>query len=211
MSDDRGAVVAYDFDVAGGCKESKEVIIKAWMGFGEEYDHTEEEEVYGILWDSPMKGCPSLIESGSDPSEEIYVLVLEKLGPSLEDLCRLMSRSTNNVRLGFDEKMTLALATQMVRGFFPCSQVLMFYFLDKLDRYAGLHTRKVIHNGAIPGNICLASCLSNTSDSSILYIRLSQTMTITNSIVMKNFQGAIILGVHSVVRSVSFFPHHNTY
>ena len=48
--------------------------------------------------------------------------------------------------------------------------VLIFYFLDKLDRYAGLHTRKIIHNGAIPGNICVASCPSNTSDSSTLYL-----------------------------------------
>ena len=59
-----------------------------------------------------MKGCPSLIESVIDPCRNIYALVLEKSGPSLEELCNLMSP------VRFDEKMTLALAIQMVRVFF---------------------------------------------------------------------------------------------
>ena len=61
---------------------------------------------------SHWKGNPS------DPSQNLYGLVLEKLGPSLEDLCNLMSP---NVR--FDEKMTLTVAIQMVRDFFLVSVV----------------------------------------------------------------------------------------
>ena len=78
-------------------------------------EYRTESEVYSILSASPMKGCPSLIEStmDSDRGRSIYGLVLEKLGPSLEHLCQLMSP---NVR--FDEKMILALAIQMVREFF---------------------------------------------------------------------------------------------
>ena len=101
--------MAYDFGVVGGCKESREVIVKAWTREDEEY--RTERTAYEILSASPMKGCPSLIESTTDycPTP-IYALVLEKLGPSLEDLCNVMSP---NVR--FDEKMTLAVAIQMVR------------------------------------------------------------------------------------------------
>ena len=79
--------MAYDFGVTGGCKESREVIIKAWL-INDKY-YRRERTVYHIAalyTASPVKGCPSLIKSGSDPSEEIYVLVVEKLGPSLEDL-----------------------------------------------------------------------------------------------------------------------------
>jgi serine/threonine protein kinase len=118
-----------------------------------------------------MKGCPSLIESNTDPSRKIYVLVLQKLGPSLEELCRLMSESSPNVR--FDEKMTMALAIQMVRGFFLVHKLyLLLISFDKLDRYADLHARKIIHNGAKPGNICATSLPSDTSESenSTLYL-----------------------------------------
>ena len=101
--------MAYDFGVAGGCNESRQVIIKAWMNeFYEDYET--EKKVYDILSASPMKGCPSLIESTMDPNRSIYALVLEKLGPSLEDLCNLMSPNVQ-----FDEQMSLALAIQMVR------------------------------------------------------------------------------------------------
>ena len=101
--------MAYDFGFIGGCEESREVIIKVCLD--EEYET--ERKVYNTLSVLSMKGCPSLIESTMDSSLSIFALVLEKLGPSLEDLCKLMSP---NVR--FDEKMILALAIQMVREFF---------------------------------------------------------------------------------------------
>ena len=87
--------------------------------FGGTYDdqsrYDTERKAYSILSTWPMKGCPSLIESVIDPRRNIYALVLEKSGPSLEELCNLMSP------VRFDEKMTLALAIQMVRVFFfPC-------------------------------------------------------------------------------------------
>jgi len=53
-----------------------------------------------------------------------------------------------NVR--FDEQMSLALAIQM------------------LDRYADLHARKIIHNGAKPGNICVTA--KNKADAPTLYL-----------------------------------------
>lgn len=105
--------MAHDFGVAGGCQEPREVVIKAWIGNYHEDYHTEN-KVYSILSASPMKGCPSLIESNHELKGRIFALVLEKLGPSLEDLYNLMSP---NVR--FDEKMSLALAIQMVPHF-PC-------------------------------------------------------------------------------------------
>ena len=113
--------MAYDFGVIGGCKESREVIIKAWMdGICEEYET--ERKAYSILSTSPaMKGYPSLIESTTNLGENISALVLEKLGPSLEDLCKLMSP---NVR--FDEKMTLAVAIQMVRHFFLVQKLRLY-------------------------------------------------------------------------------------
>jgi hypothetical protein len=88
------------------------VVIKAWIGYQEDYET--ENEVYSILSARPMKGCPSLIESNFEPMKAIFALVLEKLGPSLEDLCNIMPPG-----MRFDEKMTLALAIQMVRDF-PC-------------------------------------------------------------------------------------------
>jgi hypothetical protein len=114
--------VAYDFGVIGGCKESREVIIKAWtypLRLDEEC--TTEKATYEKLSSSPMKGCPSLIESNScftTGGIKVFALVIEKLGPSLEELWNLMSPNAR-----FDEKMTLALAIQMVRHYFfsPCS------------------------------------------------------------------------------------------
>ena len=101
--------VAYDFGGMGGCKESREVIIKAWTCFDDE-EYRTESSAYSILTALPMKGCPSFIESHKDPTREVvFAMVLEKLGPSLEELCNLMSP------VRFNEKMTLALAIQMVR------------------------------------------------------------------------------------------------
>ena len=121
--------MAYDFGFAGGCKESREVIIKAWTKFYKE-EYETERKAYNILSASPMKGCPSLIESNIDPSRNIYALVLKKLGPTLEDLRRVMSPNRR-----FDEKMTLALAIQMVRGSFfflvhKLYLLLISYFFD---------------------------------------------------------------------------------
>ena len=166
--------MAYDFGVTGGCKQSREVIIKAWMRESE--DREIEIRAYRILSAPPMKGFPSVIENreedsienredsnekkensignkedsnenredsnedrensienkensienkensienGEDSIEDkedsdnrLYALVLEKLGPSLEDLYQLLPGKKR-----FDEKMTLAFAIQMVRDF----------------------------------------------------------------------------------------------
>ena len=118
--DYRTVVRAYDFGVASGCEKSREVIIKAWRNNSDE-DYETERDAYKILSASPMKGCPSLIESITDLYRNMYALVLEKLGPSLEELYNLMS--IDNQR--FDEKMSLALAIQMVRD-------ISFSFLDHI-------------------------------------------------------------------------------
>ena len=112
--------MAYDFGVTGGCKESREVVIKTWAHMMDA-EYQTEKWAYEILSASPMKGCPSLIESNTDPSRNINALVLEKLGPSLEVLCNLMSR--------FDEKMTLALAIQMVRENFLVHKLYLLLIL----------------------------------------------------------------------------------
>ena len=162
--------MAYDFSFAGECKKSREVIIKAWTkNYNEAYET--ERKAYNILSTSPMKGCPSFFEGNFDPSRKIHVLVLEKLGPTLEDVRSLMSPNKR-----FDEKMTLALAIQMVCGFFfsllfiSCTYYSYPTFSIKLDRYADLHDRKIIHNGARPANICVTSHPSNTSDTTTLYL-----------------------------------------
>lgn len=155
--------MAHDFGVPGGCKESKRVIIKAWVNSDDE-DYETEKRVYETLSVQPMKGCPSLIECNTDPNTKLHILVLQKLGPSLEDLILLMS-------VPFDEKMTLALAIQMVSYFFPPhSQNYTTYhsYHYKLDRYADLHERKIIHNGVKPGNICIAP--TDATDPSTLYL-----------------------------------------
>ena len=110
IPDYRGVFIAYDFGVTGGCKKSREVIIKAWKGDSE--DREIESRTYKILSASPMKGVPSLIENRVDSDRWLYALVLEKLGPSLEDLYQLMPGKKR-----FDEKMILAIAIQMVRDF----------------------------------------------------------------------------------------------
>ena len=75
------------------------MFIRFWRdGYYDQYDT--ERKAYSILSAWPMKGCPSLIESVIDPRRNIYALVLEKSGPSLEELCNLMSP------VRFDEKMT---------------------------------------------------------------------------------------------------------
>ena len=130
--------MAYDFGVIGGCKESREVIIKAWMNDSDE-DYETEKEVYSILSSSPMKGCPSLIESTMNSHPTIHALVLEKLGPSLEDLCNLKSPQVR-----FDEKMSLALAIQMVRDFFSpfftsCTYFISFYLASSTSLTATLN------------------------------------------------------------------------
>ncbi|KAF8963771.1 hypothetical protein BDZ97DRAFT_975472 [Flammula alnicola] len=78
-----------------------------------------------------IPGTPSLLASGYDDECEVYAFVLEKLGPSLEDLLDMIPARR------FDEKMVLAVAIQI------------------LDRYASLHSVGVIHNGVKPGNISL--------------------------------------------------------
>jgi serine/threonine protein kinase len=153
--------VAYDFGGTGGCNESKEVIIKAWKGMDEE-DYQTESKVYEILssTEPPMKGFPALIQAKRDADSNVLAVVLEKLGPSLEDLCNLM-RQHQITR--FSEKMTLALAIGSCLVFL-FHLVIESYTLTssyKLDRYAALHERGIIHNGAKPGNICLASPSSN--------------------------------------------------
>ncbi|KAF8814167.1 kinase-like protein [Phlegmacium glaucopus] len=139
----RGVFLAYDFGGTGGCKEPRQVVIKAWMGCYDD-DFVTESRVYSILSISPMKGFPRRIENIAEPSLCIYAVVLEKLGPSLQDIYRLMPDKR------FDEEMTLVIAIQI------------------LDRCAALHARGIIYNGIKPANICLGSPSSNATAASTL-------------------------------------------
>ncbi|KAF8957796.1 kinase-like domain-containing protein [Flammula alnicola] len=94
-------------------------------------------------------GTPSLRASGYDDECEVYALVLEKLGPSLEDFLDMIPARR------FDERMVLAVAIQM------------------LDRYASLHSVGVIHNGVKPGNICLSASTQRSTELHLIDFGLS--------------------------------------
>ena len=156
--------MAYDFGVTGGCEKSRKVIIKAWRRNHHE-DYITESQVYDILSASPMKGFPILIEENKELSRQIYAVVLEILGPSLDNLSRLLPDNR------FDEQMTVSLAIQMVRdirSILDTNSNASSHFFYKIDRYAALHARNIIHNGAKPGNVCLAPLSSNAIDASTL-------------------------------------------
>ena len=57
-----------------------------------------------------------------------------------------------------------------MKNFIKLYVLLISFFFDKLDRYADLHARKIIHNGVKPGNICVAALASDKVDASTLHL-----------------------------------------
>ncbi|KAJ3509683.1 hypothetical protein NLJ89_g5090 [Agrocybe chaxingu] len=129
---DRGVFGAYDFGSTKGCRQATEVIVKAWKD-PEDLECRTERRAYEILNSECNAHVPSVVASVYDDHCQVYVLALEKLGPTLEDLLNLEPNKC------FDERTVLAVAIQL------------------LEIYSALHNLNVVHNGVKPANICLAA------------------------------------------------------
>jgi hypothetical protein len=100
--------VAYDFGSAQGCAGASEVVIKAWAS-GSDVEYHREVAAYKTL-----DGCPgvphTLGNAQYEPTCDVYVLPMQKLGPTLADLVSLLPNQR------FDAPMVLTVAIQMVRN-----------------------------------------------------------------------------------------------
>ena len=105
---ERGVFRAYDFGSPDGCIGAKMVIIKAWNNSGDAECVTES-RVYQALQSHFISGVPSLLASSYDKECQVYALVIEALGDSLEDLLYMTPGNR------FTEEMVLAVAIQLVR------------------------------------------------------------------------------------------------
>ncbi|KAF9463445.1 kinase-like domain-containing protein [Collybia nuda] len=126
-----GVYKAYDFGHPAGCSKADRVIIKAWLS-ATDRECVVEQQVYEIIRTPPVSGTPVVHSSDYDKEHGVFALVLQRLGPSLEEVLELLPKNQR-----FDDRMILAVAIQM------------------LDRYKDIHARGIIHNGIKPGNICL--------------------------------------------------------
>jgi len=104
---ERGVFQAYDFGSPNGCIAARTVIIKAWNSSGDDECLTES-RVYHALQSHSMSGVPSLLASSYDEECQVYALVIETLGDSLENLLRMTPGNR------FSEEMVLAVAIQLV-------------------------------------------------------------------------------------------------
>ncbi|KAF8179640.1 kinase-like domain-containing protein [Pholiota molesta] len=145
---DRGVFEAYDYGHPEGCAAGTAVIVKAWLD-PEDGECVMESRVYASLTSHAVDGVPALRQCRYDAKCEVYALVLEKLGPSLQDLLNLLPTRK------FSTKMVLALAIQMI------------------NRYEALHNLGIIHNGVKPGNICLSSSPDRSSQLNLIDFGLS--------------------------------------
>lgn len=105
---ERGVFQAYDFGSQDGCNAASTVIIKAWNSSGDDECLTES-RVYQALQSHSISGVPSLLASSYDEECQVYALVIETLGDSLEDLLHMTPGNR------FSEEMVLAVAIQLVR------------------------------------------------------------------------------------------------
>ncbi|KAJ7100750.1 kinase-like domain-containing protein [Mycena belliarum] len=139
----RGVYVAHDFGGAGGCAAARAVVLKAWVS-ATDFECQREIAAYRALGACPGVPAPRIADARHDPLCDVHVLVLPKLGPTLEDLRAALPDHR------FTPRMVLTVAIEM------------------LDRYRDIHARGVVHSGIKPGNICLAP--QNSADApSALY------------------------------------------
>ena len=85
----------------------KRVVVKTWVSASDNECITES-MVYRVLQSSPMTGVPVVLGNSFDVGCGVHAIVLELLGPTLDDLCRLCSGGK------FEDKVVLAVAIQMV-------------------------------------------------------------------------------------------------
>jgi hypothetical protein len=106
-SGDRGVYHAYDFSSSAGCFAIKKVIVKTWVSASDNECITES-MVYRVLQSLPMTGIPVVLGNSFDVGCDVHAIVLEILGPTLDDLCHLCLGGN------FEDRMVLAVAIQMV-------------------------------------------------------------------------------------------------
>lgn len=136
------------------------MIVKAWTD-SEDDECITERGAYDYLQDPyPIVGIPNVLESATDEECEVYAIILQCLGPTLDDVLQMLPEKK------FNEKMVLSVAIQMVSLslIFPlivCPKINYdlrcntFFACWQLDRYKEIHAGGVIHNGIKPANICL--------------------------------------------------------
>ena len=98
---------ALDFGVPAGCACGERVILKVWDN-ETDGECVVERDIYDILSARGVSGVPALRMSGQDVASGIYILALEKLGPSLQQLLDLTPVGRLN------EKLVMALAIRLV-------------------------------------------------------------------------------------------------
>lgn len=84
------------------------VIVKAWLSTSDR-ECVNERQVYELLGSPPVAGTPAVYFSDYDEEQGVFALVLQRLGPSLEQVVESLP---SNHR--FDDRMVLAVAIQMV-------------------------------------------------------------------------------------------------
>lgn len=82
--------------------------MKAWISASDR-ECVNERQVYELLCTPPVAGTPAVYSSDYNEEQGVFALVLQRLGPSLEQVVELLP---SNYR--FDDRMVLAVAIQMV-------------------------------------------------------------------------------------------------
>ncbi|KAF4614588.1 hypothetical protein D9613_003441 [Agrocybe pediades] len=147
---ERGVFQAMDCKASKhGCVAGRTVIVKGWLNSADSECATEG-YVYRTLQSAKaVNHVPALLANAFDESMGVHALVVEKLGPTLEDLLRRMPGRK------LTERLVLAAAIQMI------------------DCYADLHSAGIIHNGVKPGNICISSNADGRSQLKVIDFGLS--------------------------------------
>lgn len=105
---DRGVYIAYDFGGPHGCTNVDRVIVKSWSESGRECDA--EVAAYKLLCSPMLEGVPRILANTYDEQCQVHAIVMEKLGPSLQDILDICPDGL------FGAKMVLSVAINMVRS-----------------------------------------------------------------------------------------------
>lgn len=134
---DRGVYLAHCFHGAGGCPEATTVVIKAWLDVLDS-ECTIERDSYQLLGQHPrIRGVPNVLSSNYDKQCEVYAIVMQLLGPSLEEIREGLHKGR------FPERLVLSVAIQMVPAF-SCT-VLAYICLQTAARTLPRSTRPRNH------------------------------------------------------------------
>ncbi|KAF7299211.1 Protein kinase domain-containing protein [Mycena indigotica] len=173
----RGVYLAYD--LADGCSNSSEVVLKCWVSEAD-FELHQETAAYQML-----EGCPGIPQplhlSCHDPHSDVNILALPKLGPSLEEFIRVLPKQR------MDRRMVLTVAVQMLR------------------RYREIHERGVIHIGMKPGNICLPPKHSRDAKDMLYIIDFGFSFPLAENLPLPSARRTDTVGNR---RFMSVFAHH---